>query len=225
MLLSHLLTAALFAAGPPPAALTDLDRVSRTLDTEPTYNTRSPKYCLLVFGPEARTLVWLVHDGDAMHALASPDGKSPRRWRQAKGPQYFQIGDVWEDGGKTTYKGLRFSANPRNPRFSVRIDGKIQTAGRDIRGKIQFGPSPEDAPVVHFNGPRTLDLFWDQQPLLSGQHEDLSVVVGTRGRGPGTFTHVHVDAYPRNAWPWAVIEFPVKDGGNPVIAKVRLKDD
>jgi hypothetical protein len=40
----------------------DLSRIDRTIRKEPTYQSKSPKYCLLVFGPKAETRVWLVLD-------------------------------------------------------------------------------------------------------------------------------------------------------------------
>src|SRR5262249_46072878 len=34
----------------------------RTAPTDPAYQSKSPRYCLLVFGPKAETRVWLVLD-------------------------------------------------------------------------------------------------------------------------------------------------------------------
>ena len=44
-----------------PAVLwaTDLAKVERKIAKEPSYQGK-PKYCLLVFGPDAKTRVWLV---------------------------------------------------------------------------------------------------------------------------------------------------------------------
>src|SRR5262249_52343492 len=137
---SHLLPAALLvAAGLTPASAADLTKIDRTLKDEPTYNTKSPTYCLLVFGQEAATRVWLVRDGDVMHVLASPDGKAAKKWRQVKA-QYtsFALGDVVAEDGKTRYKNLRFNANTRYPRFFVMVDGRRQSAGWDRRGKLEF---------------------------------------------------------------------------------------
>src|SRR5438067_566227 len=39
----------------------DLAKIDRTIVKEPAYKS-APKYCLLVFGPEAATRVWLVLD-------------------------------------------------------------------------------------------------------------------------------------------------------------------
>ncbi len=227
MSLSHLLAAALLvAAGLTSASAADLGTIDRVLKDEPKYTTRTPKYCLLVFGPEARTQVWLVHEGDIMHVHSSPDGKAAKTWRQVKGsPTSFSLGDVWEEGGKTCHKNLYSAPKGYSRKMSIRVDGKTQIAGWDRHGKLEFAASAKDAPVVHFNGPRTLDLFREQEPLRSGHQVDLSVVVGTQGVGPGTFVPILCNAYPKNAWPTAVIEYPTKDGGKPIVVKVRLAEE
>jgi len=224
---SHLLPAMLLAvAGLTPASAADLTRLDRSLKDEPKYNTRAPKYCLLVFGQDARTRVWLVHDGDVVHVLASPDCKAPAAWRHVKGnPVTFSLGDVWDEGGKTCYKNLRFYPGVRIPRLMVLVGKHQHAAGRDRRGTLQFAASAKEAPVVHFDGPLTLDLFRTQEALTSNADEDLTAVVGTPGVGPGTFAVLPCDAYPDKCWPTAVIEFPAKDKGKPIVAKVRLAED
>src|SRR5579884_1950519 len=56
----------------------DLSKIERKLVKEPVYRNK-PKYCLLVFGPEAKTRVWLVQDGDTLYVdrLANGDLTSP----------------------------------------------------------------------------------------------------------------------------------------------------
>ena len=39
----------------------DLTKIDRTINKEPAYRGK-PKYCLLVFGTEAKFRVWLVRD-------------------------------------------------------------------------------------------------------------------------------------------------------------------
>jgi hypothetical protein len=57
-----------------PAAAADLAKVDRTIQKEPAYRSKSPRYALLVFGPEAKERVWLVHDGDALYADRNGNG-------------------------------------------------------------------------------------------------------------------------------------------------------
>ena len=35
-------------------------KIDRSISKEPPYETKAPKYCLLVFGPQAKYRVWLV---------------------------------------------------------------------------------------------------------------------------------------------------------------------
>jgi hypothetical protein len=221
---SHLLPAALLvAAGLTPARAADLSGLDRAVPDEPKFHTATPRYALLAFGPEAKTTVWLVQDGDVMHVHASPDGKSPKVWRQVRGQYgFFSLGDVWEDE-KTCHKDLRCSRSQVN-RLSIGVGGKRQVAGFDRTGKFEFAATAKGAPVVHFNGPLTLDLFHEQEDFQAGADMEMTAVVGTPGVGPGTFAHFLCNAYPKGAWPRAVIEFPVGPGGNQVIAKVRLDE-
>jgi hypothetical protein len=51
-----------------------LTRIERTIRKEPPYQSKEPKYCLIVIGPEAKTRVWLVHDGDALYVDRNGNG-------------------------------------------------------------------------------------------------------------------------------------------------------
>ena len=59
--MSHVCAAVTLAGlfcGSAPLTLPDLSKVDRTIAKEPIYQT-APRYCLLVFGHEANTRVWL----------------------------------------------------------------------------------------------------------------------------------------------------------------------
>jgi hypothetical protein len=211
-----------------PAGAADLSKVDRTLKEHPTFRSSSPRFCLLVFGPEARTRVWLVRDGDALHARLSPDGKAPPVWRHFPNARFAAaIGDVWEEGGKARHQHLRYAPGQAEETLSVHIDGKLQqTAGLDRSGGIEFAPDPEDAPIVHFNGPVTLDLFRAQRPLWTGRRVNMTAVVGTHGLGKGTFATFRCGGYLQGgASPIAVIAYPGQDAGKPIVETVRLADD
>jgi hypothetical protein len=55
------------------AQAADLRKIDRTIKKEPVYKGE-PKYCLLVFGPEAKTRIWLVLDGDVLYVDRNGDG-------------------------------------------------------------------------------------------------------------------------------------------------------
>ena len=56
------------------AQAADLASVDRTIKKEPAYQSKSPRYALLVFGSEARDRVWLVHDGETLYVDRNGDG-------------------------------------------------------------------------------------------------------------------------------------------------------
>ncbi len=52
----------------------DYAKIDRTIAKRPTYQSKAPKYCLLVFGPEADTRVWLVLDGEVLYVDRNGNG-------------------------------------------------------------------------------------------------------------------------------------------------------
>lgn len=64
----------LWAAQPAPGV--DLAKLARTIAKEPAYQTKTPKYCLLVFGPEAQARMWLVLDGKILYVDRRGDGEA-----------------------------------------------------------------------------------------------------------------------------------------------------
>ena len=52
----------------------DLNKIDRTIAKEPVYQSKAPRYCLLVFGPEAKTRIWLVLDGDLVYVDRNGNG-------------------------------------------------------------------------------------------------------------------------------------------------------
>src|SRR3954452_1548934 len=62
---------------PPPAEAADLTKIQRAIRKEPVYKTKTPKFCLLAFGPEADYHVWLVLDGDILYVDRNGNGDLP----------------------------------------------------------------------------------------------------------------------------------------------------
>lgn len=93
--------AVLWAAGLVGAA--DLGKIDRTIAKEPAYKTK-PKYCLLVFGAEAKTRVWLVQDGDVLYVDRNANGDLTEKDERvavkpgSKDYRSFEAGDI-RDGG------------------------------------------------------------------------------------------------------------------------------
>ena len=58
----------------PTAPAADLTKVDRSIKKEPAYQTKAPRYCLLVFGPRADYRVWLVLDGSTLYVDRNGNG-------------------------------------------------------------------------------------------------------------------------------------------------------
>src|SRR6516225_2443750 len=95
---THTLAAVLLIA--PLAQAADLAKIERKIAKEPAYQTATPKYCLLVFGLDAKTRVWLVQDGDTLYVDRNGDGdlteegKRVRIQHQSDSYRSFEIGDL-----------------------------------------------------------------------------------------------------------------------------------
>lgn len=73
MPLRSFLALSLLCLWPLPIFATDLTKIDRTIAKEPAYKNK-PKYCLLVFGLEAKHRVWLVQDGDVLYVDKNGNG-------------------------------------------------------------------------------------------------------------------------------------------------------
>jgi hypothetical protein len=108
------------------AAALDLANIERRIAREPAYRSK-PRYCLLVLGPEAKTRVWLVQDGDALYVdrngngdLTEPDEKvsaEKRSNRSAEDRNFvFAAGELREDGKR--HINLSVWVSDLNPNLS-----------------------------------------------------------------------------------------------------------
>jgi hypothetical protein len=121
-----------------PLSAADLAQIDRTIAREPAYKSH-PKYCLLVFGPEAKARAWLVLDGDTLYVDRNGNG------------------DLTEEGGRVTVRkddgggdgNLTFEAGDirvggrvhRNLHVNVR---KLETlANRDPETKEYLARNPQ----------------------------------------------------------------------------------
>jgi hypothetical protein len=85
-------------------------------------------------------------------------------------------------------------------------------ANGDGKGYLVFSTKPQDAPVIHLNGPWTVGLQDIKQKLQIGKATMLQIGVGTPGIGPGTFSFVlYPGVIPADAYPTAEVTLPAKD--------------
>jgi hypothetical protein len=104
----------------------DLSKIDRTLDKQPAYASKEPKYCLLVFGPKADTRVWLVLDL-AYDPLREKPGKTESLYADLNGNgnltdagQQIPVTVVTQKQPETFIGSQRFPAYEQHlPRFEV----------------------------------------------------------------------------------------------------------
>jgi hypothetical protein len=104
------LAAAALLLTAPLAQATELAKIERTIAREPVYQTKTPKYCLLVFGLDARTRVWLVQDGDTLYVDRkgtgdlTGDANRVKVDKVAESYRSFDVGSITIDG--LTHTGI-----------------------------------------------------------------------------------------------------------------------
>jgi hypothetical protein len=88
----------------------DLANIERKIAREPAYQTKTPKYCLLVFGLDARSRAWLVQDGTTLYVDRNGNGDLTEAGKRVQIKQQndsyrsFEAGDITIDG--LTHTGL-----------------------------------------------------------------------------------------------------------------------
>ena len=200
------------AAPEVPAALANVDR---SIAREPDYQSDSPGYVLLAFGPRADFRAWMVLDGETLYIdrngngdLTEPDERVTRDGERAM----FSAGDITAANG-ARHTGLSVGQFEDMVYVNVQVDGRRrQFAGRDMRGQLSPARTPAEAPVVHFGGPLTMGLTGENCfNTREVQHTLYAALIGTPGIGPGTFASISYENVPAGAHPVAEIELPAPD--------------
>lgn len=117
------------------AGAADLAKIDRSIRREPAYRS-APRYCLLVFGPEAEHRVWLVLDGDSLYVDRNGNGDLTKdgtrvavgKWEPAKAhpahshEKFIRAGDLQLGG--LTHTGLTVVQT----QFQRKIDPSVENA-------------------------------------------------------------------------------------------------
>jgi hypothetical protein len=185
---SFLLGLVILAVSSAPAAAIDLTKIDRTIAKEPAYKSK-PKYGLLVFGPEAKSRVWLVLDGDVLYVDKNGNGdltEKDERIKQVSLPEKghgFPIGDLSlpDESFPKNSSGLTIYRDPKPGalRLSITINQKTWL------GEFpKLADRPQDAPILHFNfdGPLTF-LCLDSPIFVPGKTTTLVIHIGMPGLG------------------------------------------
>jgi hypothetical protein len=180
-----------------PVTAADLTKLDRTLVKEPAYQSK-PTYCLLVFGPEAKTRIWLVVDGDVLYVDRNGNGDLTEKGESIQvRARSWDIGEVLEADGKTKHAGLKV-AN-RNGSFLIMLrtsKGLRAEVGNEV-GRLQFSGRSQDAPVVHLAGPLTVLLRERAGSfvLAPGTPAGFIALIGTPGLGEGSAVYYDHEAF------------------------------
>jgi hypothetical protein len=192
-----------FLLNPVPAESADLSKIDRTIKKEPAYKGK-PRYCLLVFGREAKTRVWVVIDGDTLYVDRSNNGDltdARERVSCTKKDMSRPYERSWFFvGGTGPYAHLAIASWALKPDLvrskddAAFVQSKkgqeldrfcrvwVETNGHGQYAGFLLADQPEKAPVIHFDGPLTM-LPPDNLTLCPGKEIMLSAWVGTPGVG------------------------------------------
>ena len=228
MRIAHFLLALVFLAiSSAPASAVDLTKIDRTIAKEPAYKSE-PRYCLLVFGPQAKFRVWLVRDGDVLYVDRNGNGdltEEGERVVTKKGlASVFEAGDITEADGQTKHTNLLLQFHDTWTILQIIVKGKRPQMASLGERSLQFAARPQDAPIIHFNGPLTIRLV---EKIKARAGEVYFAEIGTPGLGgSGTFAAIdtgHPGVIPKTIFPFAEIEYPnKKPDGKPIRAKMAL---
>lgn len=238
------LLAVILPLSPNDATSGELGKMDRTLKKEPAYQSKAPRYGLLVLGPKAGTRIWLVFD-------SVPDPLRPGMARDYLYVDRNGNGDLTDPGERleavvhkrtvhVTFKPysyeeplLEFNVGDVNGTKGVKVTvewyrGQERPAtisatsggGLQFSGAVEFAAHSKDAPVVHIGGALTFGLR-DTPPFERGKETELYVYLGTPGLGEKTFATLSIGDVPKDAHPVAEIEFPGKTAPMKVVLNQR----
>jgi hypothetical protein len=211
----------------------DLLGIDRAIAKEPAYRSK-PENCLLVFGLDAKTRIWLVRDGDALYVDRNGNGDLTEKGERQAGTTYpdglkWDIGDIVEGDGNTRHSALRVwwrrGAYPVHLRTAA---GMQQEVGNEM-GRLRFAERVQDAPIVHLAGPLTFLLPENREKrleLVPGKEAHFIALLGTPGLGSGAAAYGYAEDFENPGGVKMVVEadFPGQAGGTTVRVRYVCTD-
>jgi hypothetical protein len=204
----------------------DLTRIDRSIAREPAYQSRTPQYCLLVFGAQAKTRVWLVRDGNVLYADRNGNGDLTEKGERFTGSKkekaiHWDIGTIVEANRKNRHSDLRVRF--RRGSFSLGLrtaQGIRQEVGNEV-GPLRFADRAQDAPIVHLAGPLTF-LLRSPPRLIPGKEAHFTALVGTVGLGKGAAAYCHTRDFEKVQMA-GTVEFPGQARATPLRVSCRYE--
>jgi len=200
--------------------LPDLSKVDRRI-IEPT-GLVNPRYCLLVFGPQAKSCVWIVVDGEKVYVDRNGNGDltEAEAFEPDERPEHLQdggyhqwtysLGDLAPGSQSEKHTGLTLDRyqdgdGPIHSVLSVWVGGvTLQCAGW---GPL-FTESRDTAPIVHFGGPVVAKPLRGSVLRVHSERQELHFCVGTPGLGNDSFAYVGCEAVPADLHPVVEVAWP-----------------
>lgn len=154
-----------------PASASDYDKTERRLIKEPPYQTNSPKYVLLVFGPQVRLRVWVVLDGETLYLDRNGNGdltEPGERFDKDASCKDVEIADpdrVTKYVVKTASSDYpTYTPEARRKRTAEGIPPEllvtVEIVGESRYWQYcdvqQMRDAPQKAMIAHFHGPLTI---------------------------------------------------------------------
>jgi hypothetical protein len=169
----------------------DLSAIKRVIAKEPAYQGR-PRYALLVFGPDAKSRIWMVRDDRNLYVDRSGTGDLTAAGAKVNGDPngYMNIPDIGAPGSQKNLT-LQNVGDQFRLTYSAKGDER-QFVGIGLMERPTWGDKAENAPIIHFDGPMTLAQYGPPVNLPRGDNNrrranSLRLMVGTPGLGKGTF--------------------------------------
>lgn len=214
---------------PVPAA--DLPKIERTIGKEPAYQSK-PKYCLLVFGPEAKIRIWLVLDGNTLYVDKNGNGDLTEAGEAlfAAGPSpSFNVDAIADRRPSIKHTALHVSVRPEDTENKRLESWFVQVNVEDRYQQYAYVENlshrPQDAPVVHFGGPLKMYLWSKSKTLVRGDKpSELEVAVVTHYPGVEWAAVRDGKGVPKDIHPIAEIVFAARTpGAKPITVKLPLR--
>jgi hypothetical protein len=202
-----------------PAASPDLSHIERTIAREPVFQYKQPRYCLLLFGAEAQSRLWLISDGNTIYFDRNGDGDLTQADEKIPGKPAlrnqneitFDCGYITTTNGVPDKTRIEVLSSPGLTFVQAYSEGRPwQRAVVDKQGYLEFGATRQSAPILHFNGPLTIGTRFDPRFKRKAKAEELDfdVMVGTPGVGAGSFVRFGNEAVDPAIHPELEVLFP-----------------